>query len=187
MATSRKIYIETSCFVEVAKHAIGSSDPRRDADIWHLKNLLQAGKDGEVQILTATLTIAECQHAGEPSSDGIPGDATKTLFKNFLMSGQYLSLIQDTVLVAERARNLRWVHRICLSGPDAIHAASALELSCDEFLSFDKQFHKKKKELEEIALSVRLPRNTLCLPDKYRQEKLELNIARSDDEAPTPS
>jgi hypothetical protein len=75
-------------------------------------------------------------------------------------------------LVAERARNLRWVHGICLRGPDSLHAASAMELSCDEFLSFDAKFHRHKKELDDIAVHVRLPRHTACLPDKYRQSGL---------------
>lgn len=172
VATSRKIYIESSCFVELAKHAIGSGDIDRTSDVWHLKALLQAAKDGKVQILTATLTVAECQHADEPSSNGIPCDAVKAIFKNFLTSGQYIALVQDTVLVAERARNLRWAHGICMSGPDSLHAASALEMSCDEFLSFDRRFHKRKKELEVLAIHVCMPRNTTCLPDEYRQESL---------------
>ena len=144
----RSIYIETTCFIEMAKHAIGGGDPNRSMDIWHLKKLLQASKDGEIEILTATLTIAECQHAEEPSTDGMPSDTVKTVFKNLLMSGQYVALVQDTPLVAERARNLRWVHGICMSGPDSVHAASALELECEEFLSFDRVFHKKKQQFE---------------------------------------
>jgi len=182
VATIRKIYIETSCFVEMAKHAVGGGWPERTSDIWHLKKLLQAGRDGKIQILTATLTIAECQHA-EESSDGMPSAAVKTIFKNLLMSGQYITLIQDTALVAERARNLRWVHGICMSGPDSVHAASALELSCDEFLSFDRTFHKKKKQLEEIAVRVCLPHNTQCLPDEYRQDGLLSTLENNDEDA----
>lgn len=181
MEISRKIYIETSCFIELAKYSIGTGDQGRSSDIWHLKNLLQAGKDGKVKIFTAMLTIAECQHAEEPSSDGMPSDVVKTAFKNLLISGQYLSLIQDTILVAERACNLRWAHGICMGGPDSLHAASALELSCDEFLTFDRHFHKKKTEFDAIGLRVCMPRNTLCLPDEYRQENF-LRSQRSDDD-----
>jgi predicted nucleic acid-binding protein len=161
---TQKVYIETSCFIEIAKHKIGVGNPSRNEDVAALKRLLELAKDGTITAYTATLTIAECQHAEEPSSDGIPSDEVKRAFRDFLSSGQYVILIQDTVLVAERARNLRWVHGICLAGPDAVHAASSLELACDEFLSFDHKFHKNKGRLERIAISVRLPRNTKCIP-----------------------
>jgi hypothetical protein len=122
--------------------------------------LLQAAKDGKLEIYTATLTVAECQRAEEPSTTGMPADDVKTLFKKFLTSGQYLSLIQDTILVAEQAGNLRWVHGICLSGPDSIHVASYMELKCDEFLRFDTAFHKKKAQLDNVAVKVRMPRTS---------------------------
>ena len=174
MITSRKVYMETSCFVEIAKHALGTGSEQWKTDIWHLHELLKAGRDGKVKILTSTLTIAECQHAEEPGSDGIPSDIVKSVFKKFLTSGQYVELIQDTILVAESARNLRWVHGIAMKGADAIHAASAMELSCDEFLSFDQHFHRKKTQFDAIAVRVCMPRNTTCLPMEYRQEKLLL-------------
>lgn len=72
MPNNHKVYIETSCFIEMAKHALGSGYPDRTSDIWHIKSLLEAGRNGKVEILTATLTIAECQHAEEPSTDGKP-------------------------------------------------------------------------------------------------------------------
>jgi hypothetical protein len=87
VSNNPKLYIESTCFIEMAKHAIGSGNPARDLDMWHLKTLLQAGKDGKLEIFTAVLTIAEWQHAEEPSSTGIPSDPVKTLFKNFLSSG----------------------------------------------------------------------------------------------------
>lgn len=62
-----------------------------------------------------------------------------------------------------------------MTGPDAIHAASALEMACDELLSFDKVFHKNKKKLEDIGLRVHLPRNTQSLPGEYRQSAFELS------------
>ena len=74
--------------------------------------------------------------------------------------------------MAERARNLRWVHGICMGGPDSLHVGSAMELSCDEFLSFDRTFHKKKQELDRLGLRVCLQRDTLYLPNEYRQDEL---------------
>ncbi len=47
------------------------------------------------------------------------------------------------------------------------------KLSCDEFLSFDAAFHRRKADLDTIALKVCLPKNTEYLPSEYRQNILE--------------
>lgn len=75
----------------MAKHAIGTHPPTRENDIWHLKKLLEAARDGDINIVTSSLTIAECQHA-----DGITDNRVQKLFKGLLTSGQYVQLVQDT-------------------------------------------------------------------------------------------
>jgi hypothetical protein len=84
-------------------------------------------------------------------------DDIKKLFRDILTSGQYVVLVQDTVLIAERARNLYWVHGLSFSGGDALHLASALEMRCDEYLTFDGKLHTSAKDLEPLGLSVLLP------------------------------
>src|SRR5258708_2887967 len=110
--------MDSCCFIELALQVAGKSDPVRDSDLWFLKQLLNAAFDEEVEILTSTLSIAECSHAKGDVSDDV-----KSLFKRFLTSGRYVLLVQDSVLVAEKARNLRWVHGLPFSGPDSIHVA----------------------------------------------------------------
>jgi hypothetical protein len=156
--------MDSCCFIELALQVIGENEPERENDIWFLKQLLNAAHDEEIEVLTSTLSIAECQHAKGDISDDV-----KTLFKRFLTSGEYVLLVQDSVLVAEKARNLRWVHGLTFAGADSIHLASAMELNCEEFLTWDKQPHAHAGALNDLALSVRFPRDTRCLPDGYRQ------------------
>ncbi len=161
--------MDSCCFIELALHGTGKHDAQRDNDVWFLKQLLTAAIDGEVDVFTSTLSIAECSHARGDVSDDI-----KVLFKRFLTSGLYVLLIQDSVIVAEKARNLRWVHGLSFSGADSIHIASALELQCEEFLTWDNKPHAHKAELNDLALSVLFPHDTHCLPDSYRQSQLQI-------------
>jgi len=165
--TKPRVYMDSCCFIELALHSIGDNEPGRENDIWHLTQLLNAAHDGEIEVLTSILSVAECTHAR-----GIVTEDVKTLFKRFLTSGQYLFLIQDTILVAERARNLRWVHNLSFGGADSIHLASAMELRCDEFLTFDGKPHAYVQALDSLALRIRFPRDTQCLPGDYRQQPL---------------
>jgi predicted nucleic acid-binding protein len=159
--------MDSCCFIELALQSIGAHEVDRENDLWFLKELLNAAYDEEIEVLTSTLSIAECA-----SAKGNISEDVKTLFKKFLTSGRYVLLIQDSVLVAERARNLRWVHGLNFRGADAIHVASAMELKCDEFLTWDDRLHNNAVELNNLALSVRLPHDTACLPDRYRQQSL---------------
>lgn len=58
--TKAKLYIESSCFIEMAKESVGSLPQTSDNDVWFCKKLLEAHRDGEIQIFTAMLTVAEC-------------------------------------------------------------------------------------------------------------------------------
>jgi hypothetical protein len=74
-------------------------------------------------------------------------------------------------MIAESARDLRWVHDMSLKGADAIHLASALDRSCEEFITLDNRIGRIKNKEKFAALGLRLieGRATTCLPDKYRQ------------------
>ena len=151
----------------MAKHAIGRHPAEREREIWFLKKLLEAAKDGHISVLTSTITIAECQHA-----NGVADDQVQRLFRGILTSGQYVVLVQDTVLVAERARDLRWVHNIALDGADAVHVASALEMGCVEFITSDGRILGRAQELAALGLRVVSALDTGYLPAEYRQENL---------------
>jgi predicted nucleic acid-binding protein len=159
--------MDSCCFIELALQSIGKHETARENDLWFLKELLNAAFDEEIEVLTSTLTIAECAHA-----KGNMDEDVKTLFKKFLTSGRYVFLVQDSVLVAEKARNLRWVHGLAFGGADSIHIASALEMKCNEFMTWDHKPHDSAQDLLNLALTVCIPGNTHCLPAKYAQQPL---------------
>jgi hypothetical protein len=69
MAEARRVYIDSCCFIDMVKVKLGkvlNSD--RELDVWHLKHLLEAHRDKEVELFTSTLTIAECSHGGDGTS-----------------------------------------------------------------------------------------------------------------------
>jgi predicted nucleic acid-binding protein len=169
---NKRLYLESSCFIEIAKHEVGTHEPAREDDIWYLNSILDASLNRKVEVLTATLSIAECLATQAGESEVRP--EVKNTFRKLLTSGQYLALIQDTILVADRARNLRWVHKLVFTGADSIHLASALEFRCEEFWTFDEKILKRKVELGSLGVKVILPHETLALPDEYRQGKLKL-------------
>jgi hypothetical protein len=169
MTDARKIYIDACCFIDMVKTQIGKAlEKDRDRDVWHLKRLLEAHRDKEIEIYTSTLTIAECSHGG----DGDISPAVKSEFTRLLMSGQYVRLVQLTPFIAVDARDLRWVNGIALKGADSIHVASALTMKCEEFLSSNGRLNRLNLvsiTLAKLGLHVRNGRDTQCLPDKYRQ------------------
>ena len=156
----------------MVKQAIGltlASD--RAKDVWHMKQLLQAARDGEIIVYVSTLAIAECT-----TTDGKVTPAVKDQFNRLLTSGQYVILVQPTPFVMTDARDLRWKHELTLRGADAVHIASALDRKCEEFITTDGQGKKlqAKKKLQALGLRLICGRETTCLPDKYRQESMNV-------------
>ena len=172
MPAKPRVYIDSCCFIELALQSIGKHKTERDDDLWHLKALFDAALDEKIELLTSTLSIAECTHAGGDVSEDV-----KTLFKRLLTSGRFVLLVQDSVLVAERARNLRWAHGLSFSGADAIHIASAMEMKCDEFLTWDEKIHAQAVALGNLSIPVHFPRDTAALPMEYRQQLLPIPAA----------
>jgi hypothetical protein len=162
----------------MASHAIGTHRPERAEDIPFLKQILRGSFYHEMDVYTSVLSVAECQAAYSPGMDKkILNDEVKQLFRDILTSGQYVVLVQPTILIAERARNLYWAHDLSFGGADAMHLASALEMRCDEYLTFDDKIHKKAQGLEKLGISVVLPRNTKSL-DEAAAERARMEIAR---------
>ncbi len=95
------VYMDTCCFIDMAKQKVGALPTDRDNDVWHCRKLLEAARDGHVVVFTSTLTIAECQHCG----DGTAPRAVRELYHRLLMSGQFVVLVQVTPFVAAEARS----------------------------------------------------------------------------------
>ena len=174
MAELRRVYIDTCCFIDLVRVAIGkAATTDKENDVWHVKKLLEAHRDGEVQIFTSSLTIAECRHGGE----GEVTPEVKSQFSRLLMSGQYVRLVQMTPFIAQDARDLTWAHGIALKGADSVHVASAIDRKCEELLTGDGRLGRLGAvggPLQKFGLSCREGRNTECLPTKYRQQGLDV-------------
>lgn len=173
MADLPRIYIDACCFIDMVKTHVGASvESDRELDVWYLKRILEANRDREVEVFTSTLTLAECQHAGDGNSIS---ETVRTEFSRLLMSGQYVRLVELTPFIGEEARDLRWKHEIALRGADSVHVASALEMGCGEFFSSDKRLERVSRYSERLSrqgLAVMHGRETKLLPSRYRQLKL---------------
>jgi predicted nucleic acid-binding protein len=169
MVDVRKIYMDACCFIDMVKIKVGKVvTQERESDVWHLKRLLEANRDKEIEIYSSTISIAECSHAGDNDISA----PVKSEFERLLMSGQYVRLVQLTPFIATDARDLRWVHGINLKGADSIHVASALAMKCEEFLSANGRLERlgsAGNTLARLGLHVRNGRHTQCLPEQYRQ------------------
>lgn len=170
MPDKRKVYLDSCCFIDMVKEAVGqtlASD--RANDVWYLKQLAQACRDGEITIYTSTIAIAECTHAGGDVSPKV-----RASFQSLLMSGQYVELVQPTPFIAVDARDLRWKHGLSFGGADAIHVASALDRKCEEFITTDQRAKKLSATTTLAGIGLKLIRasQTDCLPPKYLQTSL---------------
>lgn len=176
-----RVYMDSCCFIDAVKTDIGDeTDPDRANDIWYIKKCLEASKNGDIEVITSYLTIAESRRAS-----GEPTEEVKKLFNSIFLSGKVIKLAQLTLNIAERARDLHWLHSINLGGADAIHVATALTVGCKEFLTFDM---KKKRsplafasEIDKLGLRVILPSKTSLLPKDYLQENM-LNAEANNEE-----
>jgi hypothetical protein len=89
-----RIYLDANPLIDAIKYDLnGTIEPERQDNVWHTKAVMQAALDGQLEIVTSTLTIAECKRseAGKPASE----DA-KALIKRVLTSGRILLLAQVT-------------------------------------------------------------------------------------------
>jgi predicted nucleic acid-binding protein len=167
MADKPRIYLDSCCFIDLVKQTLSLPlDSDRQKDVWHVKQLLQAHRDGEVQVFTSALSIAECTHV-----EGDTSQKVRNEFNDLLLSGQYLVLVEPTPFIMTDARDLRWGKALTLRGADAVHVASALNRKCEEFITTDKQIAKLNSNTAIVRAGLRAiaGRDTKCLPDKYRQ------------------
>lgn len=179
--TTPRIYADANIVIELGKLARSIHDASREADLWVFEQMLKASQAGDIALYTSTLSIAECIHI-----DGVYDKEVQDFFTGILTSGRMFKLVQDSIFVAERARNLRWDHHLKVRGKDAIHVASALEAECKELLSWDTDMSKPEEAakielLAGLGVKVITPKQSTLLPSFYRevQENLPLRPATS--------
>src|SRR5271170_295389 len=117
MATKPKIYIDSCAFIDMAKHhakiplsADKDALARRESNVWFCTKLIEAALDGEVEIYTSSITVAECTSVQEGVPD--PGEDVRRFYTELLTSGRPIILIQPTQTIMNEARDLKWKHGI---------------------------------------------------------------------------
>jgi hypothetical protein len=170
-----RAYIDACYYVDVAKghDRVKIEAPGREEDLWWVQQILTAALNRDVEIIASTLLIAECLHVGDGLA--IPDEAKDT-FRRLLTGGQVF-LVAPDVFIAERARDLLWVHGVnCGGGADALHVATALEMGCEEFLTVNKNRGPANAtavpKLAQLGLRVIDAPRTSLLPDNYRPQGL---------------
>jgi predicted nucleic acid-binding protein len=166
--TKPRAYIDAGCFTEAAAFDVGCHKPERKRDIDFLRGLFSAAFSEEVELYTSSLSVAECQfvRGDEKDAPRILTDEVKQAFREMLTSGQFVVLVQDSILIGEQARDILWVHGISIRGADAIHIASAVSAGCEEFITFDeKSIGNRADQLrEKFGLKVIPPRESQIVP-----------------------
>jgi len=170
MIANPRIYSDANPIIELAKLAKRTHNPARESDLRILDRLLQAANNEEVSLFTSSISVAECVAAGNDY-----GEDVQEFFIGVLSSGKMFKLVQDSIFVAEQARDLRWVHNVELSGMDAIHVASAIEAKCTEFFTWDKEIARNATQfLSSRGIHVIAPSQTQFLPPLYSQTRPRL-------------
>jgi predicted nucleic acid-binding protein len=176
-----RVYADANIIIEFAKQARKLHDTVRENDLWFFGQMLRAAGDGVIEVLTSSISLAECTHIKDdtdPTNIQVIYDQTLQEFlRRLISSGTLIKLVQDSVFVAEKARDLLWKHGLRLKPADSIHIASALDAECGEFLSWDTDVNKqnmadKISKLRAEGLAVILPSQSQILPVEYKQGHL---------------
>lgn len=176
MTSKPTIYMDSCCFIDAVKQAVGNLPTERDSDVWHIKKLMEAHRAGDVQVFTSIVSLAECL-ATEQAQNPIPEDV-KVHFRNMLLNGQFLTLALTTPQTGTIARDFRWNHGLVLGSPDALHLAAAVEVGASEFITTDERIQKAKfaPAVNHFASSGNMmiikASDTQHLPGDYRQGEM---------------
>jgi hypothetical protein len=97
MADAPRIYVDAAPFIDLVKVRVGVGIPDgQQKDAWVLDRVLQAARDGVLDVFTSTLSIAECTHVSDPGKF----EEAKPFFLGLLASGKSgVRLVQTTLSV----------------------------------------------------------------------------------------
>lgn len=168
--TKPRIYLDAAPIIDLVKVKVGIGlDLEREKSAWHVQQMIRAAQADHIELFTSALSIAECTHVGDPAML----EKAKPFFMGLLVSGRGgIILVQPTLNILERARDLRWFHEIGLKGADAVHVASALHFKCDELITLDGRIANKGPILERFGIRVCHGSHSQSLPSQYRQAQL---------------
>lgn len=172
MPSRGKIYIESCSFIDLAKTQRGVAlDSERQNETWFAEQILRAGRAEDLTVFTSALTAIECVHIDKEYPPEV-----QRVFRTLLSGASGVILVQPDPFVIERARELRWIHKIELKPMDSLHVACALEAGCAELITTDTKILNRLRSPQlngaNLGLKAILASQTGLLPDKYRQGNL---------------
>jgi predicted nucleic acid-binding protein len=179
MAAEIKVYLDACCFIDLAKQAKGVAlTPERDEQAWFASRILEAAKDGKVKVFTSGFTLVECvgvRESDDQKTDLLCDDEVKRIFSSILASGRSGVIpVQPDYFITEAARDLYWKHKVTCRPADRLHLATAISIGCSEFMTLDGRIGVTHRKLAKrhFNLSVISPKETVLLPNEYRQLRL---------------
>lgn len=183
------VYIDSCCFIDLAKQAKGISlTQEKSDDAWHSWKLIQAARDGKIKLWTSAFTQVECVGVKENDGANAPmifDTEVRRLFDSILASGRSGVIpVQPTYFITKAARDLYWDSGVFCKPADRLHLATAISVGCSEFLTGDGRINQtQRRQLEKkFGLNVIRPKDTKVLPGEYRQLLIDGTTHASRDE-----
>src|SRR5574338_119508 len=171
MADEIKVYLDSCCFIDLAKQAKGFPLTQEKTDgAWYSWKLLEAARDRKLQIYTSAFTQVECigvKGKDVANSPMIFDAEVRRLFDSILASGKSEVVpIQPTYFISKAARDLYWNTGVTCKPADRLHLATAISVGCTEFLTGDGRINQTQRRLvaREFGLEVLSPKDTKSLP-----------------------
>ncbi len=146
----RRIYWDACVFLSF----LNGEEERSDV----IQQLLDEARDGEFELVTSTLSVAEVAFGKEEQDGRAPAPAILAAIEAFWLPGGPVNLIEFHRLIALDARDLVRDARLSrderLTPLDAVHVASAKRLNAEEFHTYDGPLLRFKGS---IPFSIREP------------------------------
>lgn len=130
-----RTYLDSCVIIDYVKNECGvhlCEDRTRELE--YLEKLFESAKAGQTKLFTSSVTIFECLHIG--NNHEVPEEA-KRLFTSITGSGRVVIPVSLTPVMSEIARQLYWDGVPLPRKNDRLHVATATEIGCSEFVTFD--------------------------------------------------
>lgn len=181
MIIEPKIYMDADSIIDVLKH--GLEIPIQDynykkAHIDNCQNFFKAAERRQLTLMTSSISLKEVWHLSEKP----PPEEHKRIINAVLNSGQIFKIVNESIFITERARDLNWIHGFEFKAGDATHLASALEAGCVELLTNDRDFLNRKIEIQKLGILVLRASDSSYLPNEYIKPMWERIASEETDE-----
>jgi predicted nucleic acid-binding protein len=164
-----KIYIDACCIIEAIKKQRGLTLSHPIPEVDMIERVMRAARDGDLELHTSILTIAEVLHLGDPP----PPPDLKPYVERLILSGRDgIRATAPTPQIIMLARDLAVDQNILGRVADRVHVATAMTVGAAELHTVDGRLARKVANANLRGLRVISPSATLLLPDRYRNNDL---------------